>query len=299
MSVRMAAPVTGDDYVAPTHLPLGSGTVSWRISAFGFLGASRALLLQTSHPLVAAGVAQHSDYQTDPFSRGYRTFDTVLKLVFGSPEISRRQTSRMDKRHRPVTGESSDGRGCDARDPELGLWGWATLVDTVLVTYEHANGRLRPRDRARFYEEQKLFGEGCSIPRDLLPETMADFEAYVARVVAEDLEATEEGRDVAHFTFNPPAVPVVGPAIGRYLAWSAAAMFPPRVRAMYDLDWTAAQQQRYERFMRTAGAIDRVLPTAVTRTFPIDLVVKHDLLDRLERGRARKRAERRRAKRAA
>jgi uncharacterized protein (DUF2236 family) len=65
--VRMAPPITGDDYVAPASLPLGPGTVTWRLGPMGFLGSSRALLLQTTHPKVAAGVAQHSDYRSDPF----------------------------------------------------------------------------------------------------------------------------------------------------------------------------------------------------------------------------------------
>ena len=149
---RCAAAITGPDYVAPTALPFGPGTVSWEVAILGFLGSSRALLLQTSHPKVAAGVAQHSDYQHDPFGRAFRTFDTVLKLAFGPPEVSRRQTSRMEKRHRPVTGTTSAGDAYDARDRELGLWVWATLAGTALLAYERVHGRLQPHDRERYYD---------------------------------------------------------------------------------------------------------------------------------------------------
>lgn len=286
---RMARAITGDGYVAPTALPFGPGTVSWEVAIMGFLGASRALLLQTSHPLVAAGVAQHSDYATDPWSRLYRTFDTVLKLAFGPPEVSRRQTSRMEKRHAPVTGTSSDGRTYDARDRELGLWVWATLVDTSLLAYERVHGRLRDPDRRRFYEEQQLFGEGCSLPRDLMPATLDDFSAYVDDVVAHELEATPEGLDVAHFTFHPPSPPVLAPALGRLNVWTAAALFPPRVREMYDLTWTPRQERAHRRVLRAIGAVDRVVPD-VLRSLPIRLVVDHDLLARLERRASARRA---------
>lgn len=291
---RTAPAITGGEYVPPRALPFGPGTVSWEVAVMGFLGSSRALLLQTSHPLVAAGVAQHSDYATDPWSRLYRTFDTVLKLAFGAPEVSRRQTARMEKRHVPVTGTASDGRHYDARDRELGLWVWATLVDTALLAYERVHGRLQDHDRRRFYEEQKLFGEGCSIPRDLMPASLDDFEAYVDRVVAEDLEATPEGLDVAHFTFHPPSPPVLAPVLGKLNVWTAAALFPLRVRQMYDLTWTPRQERVYERALRVIGVIDRLAPDAV-RSLPIRLVVDHDLLARLERRATARRAADRRA----
>lgn len=293
---RLARPITGDDYVAPTSLPLGPGTVSWEVAILGFLGSSRALLLQTSHPKVAAGVAQHSDYQRDPFGRAYRTFDTVLKLAFGPPEVSRRQTSRMEKRHTPVTGTTSDGREYDARDRELGLWVWATLVDTALLAYERVHGRLHPHDRQRWYEEQKLFAEGCSIPRELLPDTLEDFEAYVDRVVALDLEATPEGDDVAHFTFHP-MVPRVGRrAVGWTMRWTAAALFPPRVRAMYGLAWDDRRERRFRRVLQVLAVVDGAMPDAV-RALPIRLTVEHDLLARLERRNTARRRARRQAAR--
>ena len=42
-----------------------------RVSAEPVLlfGGGRALLLEIAHPLVAAGVAEHSSYRSDPFGR--------------------------------------------------------------------------------------------------------------------------------------------------------------------------------------------------------------------------------------
>ena len=39
------------------------------------LGGGRALLLEIAHPLVAAGVAEHSSYRSDPFGRLQRTLE--------------------------------------------------------------------------------------------------------------------------------------------------------------------------------------------------------------------------------
>lgn len=291
---RTARPITRDDYVAPMALPFGPDTVSWEVTPLGFLGSSRALLLQTSHPKVAAGVAQHSDYQRDPFGRAFRTFDAVLKLAFAEQPTSGRQSTRMDKRHRPVTGRTSGGHDYDARDPQLLLWVWATLTDTALLAYERVHGRLPDRERRRYYEEQKLFGLGCNVPADLIPDTLDEFEAYVARVVASDLEQTPEGDDVAHFTFHPIVPPGLAPLVGWVMRWTAAAMFPPRVRRMYGLTWSTARERRFERIMRVLAAVDRAMPDTL-RMLPIRLTVEHDLLARMERFSTDRRAARNRA----
>lgn len=295
---RTAPRISGDDYVAPTSLPYGPGTVSWEVTPLGFLGSSRALLLQTSHPKVAAGVAQHSDYQRDPFGRAFRTFDAVLKLSFAEQPTSRRQSARMDKRHRPVTGTTSSGEPYDARDPALMAWVWATLTGTALQAYELVHGRLQPVDRTRYYEEQKLFARGCNVPADRIPDTIEDFEAYMDRVVASDLERTPEGDDVAKFTFHPIVPPVLAPAIGWVMRWTAAAMFPPRVRAMYGLEWNARRQRRFDRFLRVLSVVDRAMPDAV-RMLGVRLTVRYDVLARLDDLNTRARARRKRRAAAA
>ena len=48
-----------------------------------FVGGLRALLLQSLHPLAMAGVAQHSDYRTDPWGRLQRTADYLAVTTFG------------------------------------------------------------------------------------------------------------------------------------------------------------------------------------------------------------------------
>ncbi|TMB76979.1 MAG: DUF2236 domain-containing protein, partial [Chloroflexi bacterium] len=48
---------------------------------FLLLGGTAALLLQVAHPLVAAGVAEHSDFHHQPFGRLLRTLNTTLAIV--------------------------------------------------------------------------------------------------------------------------------------------------------------------------------------------------------------------------
>jgi uncharacterized protein (DUF2236 family) len=76
---------------------------------FVLLGGHAALLMQVAHPLVAAGVDQHSDFRHHPLARLFRTLDTTLATVFGSGPAAARALRRIDRRHVPVHGVAADG----------------------------------------------------------------------------------------------------------------------------------------------------------------------------------------------
>ena len=78
----------------------GPHSVMWRINREAvLLGAGPAsLLLQVAHPLIAAGVAQHSDFASDPFGRLRRTLATTLDLVFGDGPTAERAVRRLNRR---------------------------------------------------------------------------------------------------------------------------------------------------------------------------------------------------------
>ncbi|TMC07458.1 MAG: DUF2236 domain-containing protein, partial [Chloroflexi bacterium] len=63
----------------------GPGSIVWRVHrdrSFPLAGM-RALMVQALHPLAMAGVAQHSDWQRDPFGRLAATSGYVLTVTYG------------------------------------------------------------------------------------------------------------------------------------------------------------------------------------------------------------------------
>src|SRR6266536_4831027 len=48
------------------------------------LGGPRALLLQAAHPLVAAGIVGHSNFEAEPWQRLARTMTALYTIVFGT-----------------------------------------------------------------------------------------------------------------------------------------------------------------------------------------------------------------------
>ena len=103
------------------------------------LGWSRAVLLQLAHPLVAAGVAEHSTFRGGRLTAAKRLHQTVhamLALTFGDDAQYAVAISKIRAIHRRVHGRLRAAVGpfpaggpYSAEGPALLLWVQATLVE--------------------------------------------------------------------------------------------------------------------------------------------------------------------------
>ena len=250
---------------------LGPETVSWRVNREPviFAGAGRALLLQVAHPLVAAGVAEHSDYEQHPWQRLYRTLNISYKIAFADPKTSEAAARRLHGRHDHVTGTSSDGVHYSALDPDLLTWVWATLVDTSLMVYERCFAPLSTADREVFYQEQKRFAMACGVPEGTCPDKFGDFAAYVGRMVADELRVTQPALVTAQAITRP------NPWVVRPLALPhnlfTAGLLPPRVREQYGFPWSQSRQRLMDAAFASARVGVRVVPRRL-REVPVAMV---------------------------
>src|SRR5947207_3992314 len=81
-------------------------SVFWRVNrelASGLAGP-RAVLMQIAHPLIAAGVADHSRYQEHRFARLYRTSMAATAITFGSEAVALWAIESINKIHARVHG---------------------------------------------------------------------------------------------------------------------------------------------------------------------------------------------------
>lgn len=199
----------------------GPGSEAWRLNreAALLLGAGpRALLLQIAHPLVAEGVAEHSDFRGDPWSRLSGTIRSYLRIVYGTVRAARGEVSRLNRLHRSVTGSVEDptararlGARYAARDPELSLWVHATLVDATIVTVDAWQESLSRQRRAAYYAETRPIGRAFGIPDTLLPADLDAFERYVDGMLGDrgPVHPTETARSLADVILHPPLGPLV------------------------------------------------------------------------------------------
>jgi uncharacterized protein (DUF2236 family) len=254
-----------DAYVPPTTLPFGKGSLSWQVNMEPViaLGGGRALLLQVLHPLIAAGVEQHSNFEHDPFRRGFRTADMMLKLAFADPAVSARQADLLRRMHSKVKGVSSDGAPYDAMDPALLVWVWATLVDVSLRVYVQAVKPLTVQERDRYYTEQKLIAYACGVPEGACPDTFDDFDAYIRSVLDHELRVTKVARVVAFAGKHPPLPWPLGPLAGAVGTFFTAALLPPRFREQLGYRWSSRNERVLRAFFRSSRLAAAVIPRQV------------------------------------
>ena len=235
----------------PTLGFFGPGSASWRMNADAvtYLGGVRALLLQVAHPKVAQGVADHSNFESDPLARLRGTFRTVHAIVFGDREKAIAASVSLHRMHDSITGRLSepsiyfDDPEYSANDPELQRWVWATLVDSAMYVHrlllpEKPSGFWR-----QFYEESKLFAEILGLPLPSLPPRLGDFYLWVSRTLnAPVLGSTETSRRVA-------AAVVRGPALLRgtrpVIHGLAGGMLPETLVRRLGLRWNTTTKVTY------------------------------------------------------
>lgn len=245
----------------------GPGSVAWVVGRerVGLAGANAALLLQLAHPLVAAGVADHSRFRADPYGRLRGTLQATLTALFGDTDQARLAARRVSAAHRRVHGTLAApaapypaGARYDADDVELGRWVHASLVAVLLDTRELMVGRLGDAARARGYEELKTLGALFGVPEAMQPATVAEFDAYLDAMAA-GLTVTDEARAMAACLLDPPRPLLLGPA-ARVARLLTAELLPEPLRRAYGLPDGPAQRAARAALAATARALIRAVP---------------------------------------
>jgi uncharacterized protein (DUF2236 family) len=208
------------------------------------LGGGRALLMQVAHPLVAAGVAEHSSFRHDRIGRLLRTLRPTLALAFGDPDQVRGAANRINAIHETVVGP-----GYRATDPALLAWVMATLIDTGLLMHDRFVRPLVADEAEAYYRDMLSVGRLLGIPDGALPEALPAFRGYVDAMV-DDLEVSSEAREIAAAIFVPTGP--IGPVM-LGLRQLTAGLLPPRLRDAFGLGWGP----RRDRVLSASEAVSR------------------------------------------
>ncbi len=217
----------------------GPESMMWRVNREAvLLGAGpTALLLQIAHPSVAQGVADHSSFEDDPFTRLRGTIATTMDLVFGDGRAAERAVRRLNGVHAGVRGE-----GYRALDPQLLLWVQVTLIVTSVRAYERWVGPLTDAQRNRFWEEARAVGVRLGIPLALSPAGWPGLMGYWSEMLAPDgpIRPTPTAVRLSRLIVRPPLPLVPGPLVD-LAALPGLALLPERLRAEYGVPWSPAR----------------------------------------------------------
>jgi uncharacterized protein (DUF2236 family) len=269
----------------------GPASEAWQLNreAMLLLGAGpRALLLQIAHPLVAAGVSEHSDFRADPWARLSGTLRSYLRIVYGTADAARAEIRRLNELHRGIRGDVLEpaarhrhGARYSALDPALALWVHATLVDSTMAAYDAWLEPLSRERRARYYEETLPVGRAFGIPAGDLPPDIEAFEAYLADMLGPGgpIEIGDVARDLSSAILHPPLGPAalaagwpvahLAPMLDAvpsrayaWLFWPSIGLLPLTVREGYGLPWGVGQRVVSAWLVATWQAWRPVLPAS-------------------------------------
>jgi len=202
----------------------------WKVhgSLSTLVGGVRALLMQAAYPAALAGVAQHSQYDTDPLGRLERTTRWLTITSFGSTEAIEREASRVRQMHKRVNGTYQDEVAIHSYSAEQErhlLWVHCAFTDSFLTAYREVNlpGTVVVENYVKEWSKSAEPLGLANAPRSdaELTETLDDF-------LNNEIKALAMTPEIVKFLIKPPFSPLAMP-IYRTLCNAAISTMDPRV----------------------------------------------------------------------
>ena len=237
----------------------------WRL----LLLVGNGLLLQVAHPVIGAGVGQHSSYATDPYGRFARSVWPVLALVMLPEDELDQYAADLRAMHRGIAGTDHEGRSYHAWDPEAMLWVLATAMTACEQVGDTFGRRLAEEERIELFRSWRRAARAMGIPERSLPDDLASYRSWYDHVVADRLEDHPTAREVLGVLRRPTAPPHVPEQlwrlIGHGLVGPLAALvtvgtLPAPARASLGLRWTRRDQLALKVLACVVRAVALVMP---------------------------------------
>lgn len=254
------------DYSSPADRLFTPQSVFWRVNReiLVGLGGGRAVLLELAHPLVAAGVAGHSQFKKNPLRRLYRTAEVMNHLIFARQQQAQKALRHFHYCHRSVRGVLAASEGVfsagtkySGENPALKFWVLATLLDSALLAYEKFVAPLTLAEKRAYYLEGQKLAHVFGIPFSFIPDTYEEFIAYMHNML---------GGATLHIGETAPALVqaiLAGRSLRpltRLLYFVGVGLLPESLRAAYGVTWTDRQEKKLERLARSCRRVRARLP---------------------------------------
>lgn len=243
----------------------GPDSVTWRIHSHPVIvvGGFRALMIQSLHPLAMAGIAQFSDFKTDPLKRFRRTAQYVHHVVFSDTQSANEAAARVRRIHDRVHGlDPVTGREFHANDPDTLLWVHCAEAHSFMAAYRTFVGGLTEQDQDDYLREYVAAAELIGIPREKVPSSRDEYREYFESMLP-TLCSSQTAAETIRFVAKPNLrlVPAKEWPFAVNLKWAghaAVTLMPRSLRQMAGLpkpgprewllrNWTAANAKAMDR----------------------------------------------------
>ena len=246
--------------------------VSRRVNAerLVLLAWSRAILLQLAHPLVAAGVADHSSFRAGTFEAARRlrhTIRAMLALTFGDADRQEKALAgiraihrRVNGRLRVAVGPFAGGTPYSAEDPALLLWVHATLLESFPLAYQAIVAPLSADELDTYCAEAAPIAIALGARAEDVPRDRAALQRYLDRMhESGQLTVGADARALATAVLSSRLAALAWP-----LGWTnrkvTVGWLPAEIRRQYGFEWTARDERRSAAILRWLRTARKALP---------------------------------------
>ncbi|MHA4848092.1 MULTISPECIES: oxygenase MpaB family protein [unclassified Rhodococcus (in: high G+C Gram-positive bacteria)] len=253
----------------------------------GLLAGAANIIMQLAHPGVGYGVyesrVESGQLFRHPIKRSRTTLTYLVVAARGTDEEKAVFRRGVDRAHAKVRSTADSPVQYNAFDPELQLWVAACIYRGFEDVTRALHGDLSPEASAYFYKEGATFGTTLQVPPEMWPADRAAFEEYWNRSLANvsiDDTIREHVLSIARLEFLPT---IISRLFGPMNLFFTRGFLPQHFRDEMQLTWSEKDQRRFDRILRTIGAVSRRLPNAL-RELPYNLLMR-DLRWRIKSGR--------------
>ncbi|MDQ6525309.1 oxygenase MpaB family protein [Nocardioides sp. LHD-245] len=231
------------------------------------------VIMQLSWPGVGYGVMNSRVHDgaamRRPFKRGRTTFTYLAVALLGTDDDRAAFRKEVNRQHAQVVSRPDEKVQYRAMDPRLQTWVAACLYYGTVDMIERMHGPLPDAEADALYAHCARFGTTLQMPADAWPADREAFRRYWEEAEAEvdiDPAVASYLMDLTRLRNFPRPFRPLGP----FVVFVTTGFLPPLFREAMGLTWTAGQQRRFDRLLRTAGAVERRLPRFL-RNFPFNL----------------------------
>lgn len=226
------------------------------------------VVMQLLHAPVAYGVMEskvEGSLYKHPVRRTRTTFTYLAVALLGTDADRVRYREAVDAIHRMVRSGPASPVKYNGFDRDLQLWVAMCLYVGFEDTHQLLRGRMSREQRAVFYADSAPLGTSLQVHPDQWPATPEDFDARWVQLCRTNLDPTDDSREYLRRLVDLTFVPLV-PGRARTLSrFLTAGFLAPAFRAAMGIEYTAADQRRFDIFWRVLAAAVRPAPLALRR----------------------------------
>lgn len=235
----------------------------------------QAFIMQVAHPIIDAGVGEHSVYRTDPWGRAKRSVELLWPVVYARPMDAIRKGIELRELHRRIKGVDKNGKAYKALDPEAYGWVHFTGFDATLRAHPLFGKAPTVEQRQQIFSEWRQMGMMMGIADKHLPATEQEYWQHFEYIIRERLSMGEVATDLLSKEFyqqvpKPPEsrMPdfvwksILGVA-GPLMRFNTIGTLPALFRERMGIDWGKKDERLFRLWCRLWRVGYRFLPFRV------------------------------------